>query len=93
MASAFISLWDNTTNMDRLASPTTLRFALAEANHTVYTTPSSSNKTHHTPSMALPCEYGREQTKSVLIRFVTCEEKQSLTTMNLRTRPTGSHTV
>ena len=75
MASAFISLWDKTTDIDRLASPTTWRFARAEANRTVYTTPSSSNKTHHTPSMALPCEYGRGQTKSVLIPFVTCEEK------------------
>lgn len=89
----FQSLRDNTTDIDRLASLTMLKFAPAEASHTAYTTPSSYNKTHHILSMALPCGYGLGQTRSGLIRSVTCEEKQSLTTLSHRMRHTGFHTV
>ena len=86
-------LGDEGTNFYRLVSLTMLKFAPAEVNHTAYITPSSFNKIHHIPSTASHCGYGREQTKSVLKRYVTYEEKQSPTTMSLRTKHTGFHTV
>ena len=84
---------DEGTNFGRLASLTTLKSARAETNHTVYIIPSSFNKIHLIPCTVLHCEYGREQTKSVLKRSVTYEEKPSPTTMSLRRIRTGFHTV
>ena len=86
-------LRDKGTDILRLAFLMTLRFAPAEANHTAHTTPSSCNKTRHTPYMALHCGCGRGQMKSALIRSVTCEENKSLTTSSLPTRRTGFHTA
>ena len=91
--SALISLWYKGIDTDRLAFLTTSKYAPAEVNHTVYITPLSYNKTHHTPSMASHFEFGPEQTKSALILSVKYEEKQSLTIMRLRTRRTGFHTA
>ena len=91
--STLISLSYNGIDMDRLAFLTTLKFAPAEVNHTAYTTPSSYNKTHHTPSMVLHFEFGPEQTKSALIPSVKYEEKPSLTILRLGTRRTGFHTA
>lgn len=79
--------------MARLAFLTTLKYAPAVVNHTAYITPSSYNKTHHIPSMALHFESGPEQMKSAQRRSVNCEERRSLITMSLRTRHTGFHTV
>lgn len=86
-------LGDKGVDILRLASLMTLRFAPAEANHTAHTTPSSYNKTHHTPYMALHCGCGRGQMISALIRSVTCEENKSLITSSLPTRRTGFHTA
>lgn len=85
--------WDEGTDMARLAFLTTLKYAPAVVNHTAYTTPSSYNKTHHIPSMALHFESGPEQMKSAQRRYVNCGERQSLIIMSLRTRHTGFHTV
>ena len=88
-----VSLLDKRADLDRLAFLTMLKYALVETNHTAFTTPSFYNKTRHILYMALHCEYGQEQTKSVPTRFGTCGEGPSLTTMSLRKRRTGSHTV
>lgn len=85
--------WDEGTDMARLAFLTTWKYAPAEVNHIAYTTPSSYNKTHHIPSMALHFESGPEPMKSAQIRSVNCGERQSLIIMSLLTRHTGFHTV
>lgn len=84
---------DKGTDMDRLASLTTLKFAPGEVNRIAYTIPSSFNKIHRIPFTALHFGFGREQTKSALTRSVTCEERLSRITMSLPTRHTGFHTA
>lgn len=93
MAPAFNQARDERTDVCRLASLMTLKFAPGEVNHTAYTIPSSYNKIHRIPFTALHSEYGREQTKSALTRSVTCEERLSRTTTSLPTRHTGFHTA
>jgi len=77
----------------RLAFLMTSRYVLGEANRIVCIIHSSYNKTPHIHCMALPFEFGPEQTRSALKLSATCGGEQNQTIMSLRTRSTGSLTA
>lgn len=85
--------WTVGADRNRLASPTMLKFALAEANHNAYTTHLFYSKTHLTPYTALPYEYGQEQTRSGQRLSATYAGKPRQITTRAQMRHTGSHTA
>lgn len=86
---SFLSQPSLLTPLPRLAFLMMLKFALATANLTAFTTRSSSNKTPNAPSMALPFEFGPGRMRNEQRQSANFAERQSPSTETLQTKDTG----
>jgi len=87
------SLLNSLLTISRPVSPTMSRSALALANHTAYTTLSSSSKIPHIHSTALLSASGLVLTRSAPTLFASFARRLNRTITIRRTKLTGFHTV